>query len=342
MSRMLCRLVATLAAVCASAAFSGCGDGRGELSGGWTAEQLSTRAEYDGIFFIDPDRGFIVGGSFFIDGGIIGATADGGRTWSFSSGLVRAKHGFRLTDIVFLDRFTGIIAGSHGVILRSADRGRRWHVAWRGLRSTDHLLDLFFLDDGRHGWAVGHTSLLATTDGGASWAPATADREVGGSSVHFIDPERGFVAGTFGRIFATADGGGSWRVATQPTGTGQPDLLGITFVGPNLGWAVGESGTILHTTDGGASWRRQASGVRSRLCAVEFVDSNRGWAVGNDRGSSRSVILGTTDGGERWTIDHEIEGELLRTVHVLDDEHGWAVGERPEHGPQALLRLSPR
>jgi photosystem II stability/assembly factor-like uncharacterized protein len=323
-------------------ATGGCGWGTDERSGGWTTEQLPTRAEYESVFFIDPDRGFIVGGNFFIDGGIVGATTDGGRTWSFSSGLVRAKPGFRLTDIVFLDRFTGIVAGSHGVILRTVDRGRRWHVVWRGLRSTNHLLDLFFLEDGLHGWAVGHTRFLATTDGGASWAPATTDREVGGGSVHFIDRDRGFVAGKFGRIFATTDGGGSWRVATQPTGTGQPDILGITFVGPNLGWAVGEGGTILHTTDGGTSWRRQATGVRSRLCAVSFVDSDNGWVVGHDRGTSSSVVLRTVDGGRSWTVDHELDGELLRTVHFLDAEHGWAAGERPEHGPQTLLRLSPR
>jgi photosystem II stability/assembly factor-like uncharacterized protein len=323
-------------------ALGGCGWETGERSDAWTPEQLPTRAEYEAVFFLDPDRGFIVGGSYFIDGGIVGVTADGGRTWSFSSGLVPAKPGFRLTDIVFVDRFTGIVAGSHGVILRTVDRGRRWHVAWRGRRMTNHLLDLFFLDDGRHGWAVGHTRFLATTDGGASWVSATSDPDVGGSAVCFTDSNRGFVAGKFGRIFATADGGESWSVVTEPTGTGQPDLLAITFAGPHLGWAVGEGGAILHTTDGGASWRRQPTGVRSRLCAVSFVDSERGWAVGHDRASSSSVVLRTIDGGERWAIDQDLDGELLRTVHFFDAEHGWAVGERPEHGPQTLLRFSSR
>lgn len=318
-------------------ALAGCGGGSD-----WYVEELPTHAEFEDIAFLDPDRGFMVGGSYFIEGGIIGATTDGGHTWSFQSGLVRAKAGFRFTGIAFIDRFTGVIVGSHGVILRTVDRGQHWHVAWRGSGTYNHFLDLFFLDDGQHGWAVGHGGFLATANGGLDWAPAAPERDVGGSSVHFTDPEHGFVAGKFGGIVATQDGGETWGVVTTATGTGKPDLLGITFVGLNLGWAVGENGAILHTADGGRSWGWQTSGVRSRLCAVSFVDTNHGWVVGQDRGSSSSVILRTADGGQRWEIDHEIEGELLRTVSFLDASHGWAVGERPEHGAQRLLRFNPR
>jgi photosystem II stability/assembly factor-like uncharacterized protein len=308
----------------------------------WDVEELPTRAEYEGVVFLDSDYGFIVGGNHFIEGGIIGVTTDGGRSWEFESGLVRAKAGFRFTDIVFVDQSTGFIAGSHGVILRTVDRGQRWHIAWRGSGTLNHFLDLFFLDDGQHGWAVGHSGFRTTSDGGLSWAPAASDRDVGGSSVFFIDRDHGFVAGKFGRIFATDDGGESWTVVDRPTGTGQPDLLAITFVGPNRGWVVGENGAILHTRDGGRSWDWQTSGVRARLCAVSFVDPNLGWVVGHDRSASSSVILTTTDGGERWEIDHEIDGELLRTAAFLDASHGWAVGERPEHGAQRLLRFNPR
>lgn len=319
------------------AAISGCA-----VQPDWVAEELPTRAEFEAIAFLDPDHGFIVGGNYFIDGGIIGSSADGGRSWEFASGLVRAEAGFRLTDIVFVDRFTGVVSASDGIILRTVDRGQRWHVAWRGKGRANHFLDLFFLDDGRHGWAVGHSGLVASTDGGVTWAPAAADRDVGGASVHFVDAERGFVAGKSGRILATGDGGASWTVVDRPTGTGQPDLLGITFVGPSRGWVVGENGAVLHTSDGGRSWRWQTSGVRSRLCAVAFVDPMNGWVVGHDRADSSSVILRTTDGGEHWRVDAEIEGELLRAISFLDASHGWAVGERPEHGPQRLLRFNPR
>lgn len=331
--KVVCRLPATLVPL----VLLGCAVGDD-----WVVEELPTRAEYESIAFLDPDRGFIVGGSYFIEGGIVGTTTDGGRSWEFDSGFVRAKAGFRLTDIVFLDRFTGVMCGSHGVILRTVDRGQHWHVVWRRSGSFNHLLDLFFLDDGQHGWAVGHSGFLATADGGLSWGSAVSDRDVGGSSVHFIDLERGFVAGKFGRIFATEDGGESWAVVTTSIGTGNPDLLGITFVGPNLGWAVGENGAILHSTDGGRRWERQTSGVRSRLCAVSFVDPLRGWAVGHDRADSSSVILRTTDGGDHWTVDQRVDGELLQTLTFLDASHGWAVGERVGHGAQRLLRFNPR
>jgi len=314
-----------------------CGAGPGI---GWIEERISTRAEFGGVHFLDPDRGFIVGGSYFIDGGLIGATEDGGRSWEFQSGFVRAKKGFRLTDVVFLDRFTGIAVGTHGVILRTTDRGRHWHPVRQHTGVTDHLFDIFFLDQ-RLGWAVGFLGMVHTTDGGRSWSRLGETRAVSGAAVYFLDRETGMVADTGGRIHRTSDGGESWQVITDRRQTGTADLLDLEFLGPSLGWAVGTEGMILHTTDGGRSWSRQDSGVRARLHAVAFPSLDHGWVVGSDRESSSSVLLRTSDGGATWRTDLVVRGELLHELFFLDDNHGWAVGERPEHGPQALLRYRP-
>jgi len=313
---------------------SGCGAGSG---GGWSEERLATRAEFKGIFFLDPARGFVVGGSYFIDGGIIGVTEDGGGNWSFQSGLVNAKAGFCLNDIVFLDRFVGIAVGSHGVILRTTDRGRNWHPVLPYSGATSHFFDLFFLDE-RHGWAVGFNGVVHTMDGGLSWLRLGERRAVSGNAIHFFDPSLGLVAGKHGRIHLTTDAGEIWTRVTEADRTGTDDLLAMTFVGPMRGWAAGSEGTILHTNDGGHTWRRQHSGARGRITDIAFVDPNRGWALAADRSTSSSVILSTSDGGATWREDRRVEGELLQSLFFFSDSHGWAAGERPEHGAQALLR----
>lgn len=314
-----------------------CACSGGGLGDGWTAERLSTRAEFDGVFFLDAERGFIVGGDYFIDGGIIGSTSDGGTTWDFQSGLVKAKPGFHLTDVVFLDRFVGIAVGTHGVILRTTDRGRHWHVVRPFSGGTDHLLDVTFIDE-LHGWAVGFSGIVHTTDGGQNWSRLGPPRTISGSAVHFHDLLQGVVVGKHGRINLTADGGETWTEVSDPDRTGTADLLDLSFVGPFRGWTVGTEGTILNTSDGGRTWRRQESGVRSRLIGINLVDPNRGWIVGADRETSSSILLHTRDGGMTWGSEGLVEGELLRAVFFSDPGHGWAVGEKVEHGPQALLR----
>lgn len=312
---------------------SGCGAHNDK----WSEERISTRAEFRGICFIDPDRGFVVGGNYFIDGGIIGATEDGGRTWSFQSDLVPAKAGFSLNDVVFLDRFVGVAAGSHGVILRTTDRGRHWYVARPYTGGTDHFHGLHFLDES-HGWAVGFNGVVGTTDGGQSWSWLGERRAISGNAVHFFDPEHGLVAGKHGRISITSDGGETWVPVTNAEQTGTEDLLTMTFVGPMRGWTGGTNGAILHTRDGGRSWKRQPPGARGRVTDLAFVDPNQGWALVADRSTSSSTILHTTDGGETWREAHRVEGELLNAMTFFDPTRGWAVGERPEHGPQVVMR----
>lgn len=80
----------------------------------WVAEELGTRAEFGGVFFLDEDRGWIVVGGIFVEGGILGTTTDGGRTWSFKSGITRPSHratSFHLNAVWFLDEKTGFIVG---------------------------------------------------------------------------------------------------------------------------------------------------------------------------------------------------------------------------------------
>ena len=107
--------------------------------------------------------------------------------------------------------------------------------------------------DALHGWAVGDGgTILATTDGGATWEPQSS--------------------GTTDALFAASPSptprtAGRWARRHHPRhhrrrrhleaaelGHERTYLTAVAFADATHGWAVGDDGTILATTDGGATW----------------------------------------------------------------------------------------
>ena len=175
--------------------------------------------------------------------------------------------------------------------------------------------------DAQRGWAAGwNGTILATSDGGASWVPQTSNTSEHLWSVAFADGQRGWAVGGRGTILATADGGASWEPQTSNT---TEYLLSAAFVDGQRGWAVGGNGTILATTDGGASWAPQTSNTTEYLRSVAFVDQQRGWAVGHN-----GTILATADGGASWAPQTSNTTEGLSSVAFVDAQRGWAVGSK--------------
>lgn len=323
----------TLLACCA-----GC-----ETSEPWTEQPMATDATFRDIFFLDSSRGWIVGGGYPVEGGIIGSTVDGGRTWTFESGLIggsRRSHSLYLQAVQFLDEQRGFIAAGNGRILRTVDGGKHWHPVHRGSR---FLFDLQFVDE-LQGWAVGHSSLLRTTDGGESWKlqePSDTEPRVSGRAIQFLDRDLGWVVGGAGAIYQTSNGGESWR-RMRPPKSGEPVLTALSFVDVHRGWVVGEHGTVLHTVDGGWTWSQQITGTDAYLTGVHFFDQSEGWAIGFRRDDSSSILLRTENGGTTWKPHRGVEGQALHALFFLGHDRGWAAGERLRPHTQRLLRYEGR
>ena len=137
------------------------------------------------------------------------------------------------------------------------------------------LRAVYFLDQSR-GWVAGSNgTLLATTDGGATWkklSPLTKDTF---QDVYFADDEVGWLVVTrdifklksneaASYLLKTEDGGTTWRQVLLSGEDPNARLVRLVFADAQHGWVFGESGIVFGTHDGGRSWSesRLPEGVR--------------------------------------------------------------------------------
>ncbi len=336
----------------------------------WQAIQVPTDADFTGLWFSDSLNGWLSGGGWAIEGGIVGRTRDGGRSWRFESGILGSERGVALGRIQFRDSLRGCVTVGYGDVLVTEDGGTSWRPAGiPGIRSGT-LFDIQFVDRWS-GYAAG-TRVLHTEDGGETWRTrfisASENGYLRANAVHFVDESRGWLVSHGGTLARTEDGGRNWQPVPLPLRQGErPTLWDVTFVDARYGWVVGERGNLFHTRDNGDSWQLADRGVpvvrvipkgeprrprevvpeletepdRLTLAAIQFADAEHGWAVGYYPDVAESVVLRTDDGGESWVTEHVEPGELLRSLFVLDRDHAWAAGDRARSAPQVVLRYSP-
>lgn len=363
-----------LAAFALLLAAGGCGQRSAPPASAWNALPLGTTADFRGIWFVDSDHGWIVGGHYQVPGGLLGRTRDGGRSWQFTSGIAPGVSGAAwsgLSAVRFFDAQRGLVGSANGAIFATTDGGENWAPVQHGGGTIGALAGFDFIDP-ETGWAVGAGGVQRTQDGGLRWSRTTARRSasrVSGRAIRFLDAQVGWLVGMHGVLMYTEDGGFNWEHATTPLGDGErPNFEDVYFADTRHGWVVGEGGTILATVDGGDTWVRQDTGVPDArpapkpermqrsgkvelvdtgdrtpgltLSSVRFVDARRGWVAGHYAGLGRSLILRTDDGGASWRVEADIAGEELRTLFVQGSDRLWAIGMRVREGPQAIYRRS--
>jgi photosystem II stability/assembly factor-like uncharacterized protein len=198
------------------------------------------------------------------------------------------------------------------------------------------LRAVYFVDEAR-GWAVGSKgALLATTDGGRTWALRRAPTEDTLRDVYFVNADDGWLVcdrsiyllrmkeDQRSYLLRTKDGGASWS-RVEVTGAETDVLLTrVAFVDEARGWAFGEMGALYATTDGGASWRRETLPTKHLLLGGAFLAAGQAWLVG-----AGNTILYNPDGGE-WRAGSSpvVTATRFNAVSFVGERRGWAVGER--------------
>ncbi len=172
-------------------------------------------------------------------------------------------------------------------------------AAQQALSQSGTLTGVQFVSASR-GWVVGARQILATTDGGHSWAVQQTGN-LGLASADFIGNDTGWAVGA-DTLLTTSDGGQRWTALPEPC----PVIRSVHFASATVGFAIAggaplepgslaptSGGQLLASTDGGRSWTRLPAPANPQ--SVCFANSQDGWL------GAGGALYRSTDGGAAWT-----------------------------------------
>lgn len=282
--------------------------------GGTWENQYMSLPGYDltGIFFLNPSKGFAIGGS--VNGLPMLITTNGGGEWSKDSSVIGILDG-RWHKIKFIDTLHGWVS-TLDYIYRTTNGGDNWtkFTIDNDVNGDYGITDFIFLNP-QIGWASTGRGLYKSLNGGVTWIKINAGMFKG---IHFFDSLKAI--GTSERKYlVTTDGGYSWE--TNYASITENTLYEVDFIDSCYGWAVGTGGEIINTIDGGNSWQKQNSSTTNWLRQVEFWNKDIGWIVGFG-----GIVLRTTNGGLFWDKRIVSSDYYLEESSFINTQKGWAVG----------------
>lgn len=267
----------------------------------WKLQASGVRGRLECVFFLDRQRGWIVGGE--VDPytqttrAILLSTEDGGRKWlnDARTGLpaIRRIHFFDDKQGWALCRPTTVFPTG---LFVTTNGGKSWRPAHGPAERTWLDADFFDPNNGVVVGPAGSLMLLRRQTLEPATLPPLGLRNLRG--VRFEDPQHGWLVGDGGLVLRTEDYGRSWQAPEGEFPAEAKDVFDWRSVAVSNGgvWIAGAPGTrILHSSDGGRRWEWQPTACSTPLQHVHFLDERRGWAVG-----SLGAILATTDGGRVW------------------------------------------
>jgi photosystem II stability/assembly factor-like uncharacterized protein len=215
-----------------------------------------------------------------------------------------------------------------GYIFYSEDSGSSWMTQFAN--SDYNFSDVYFTDS-LNGWVVGWSEVLHTNDGGANWEMQQLPNPLGldVSAVFFINPDTGWIAGSYRTIYVTYDGGENWILQQPHQFSGSLWLYDICFCDSQRGCAVGgrlgmtEQGVIYNTIDGGLTWIQHLPEASKEFSTVHYLSQDTIWAGDQSGRFYRSV-----DGGLNWDFYMIFWGQVSYSIedfHFFDDNHSIAL-----------------
>lgn len=267
------------------------------LATGW--KKVSTSIGGSDIFFINNSTGYLAGSSIY-------RSTDGGNNWQEvykpSNSISNIAMGSELNAV--------FIPGSSQVIV-TKDGG----VSFNIVTIADMISDAFFVNANTV-YAVG-AKFWKSTDAGSTWTKLSDLPSGGGgySSLHFLNDQYGWVAGT-GGPYKTINGGITWEQKTNPIFNLSSGNVFFTDV--NNGY-LSDGIIVGKTSNGGNSWSRVFTGTTSYQ-DLHFISTSTGYIADG------SYIYKTEDGGNTWIKVVALPQNGLIELHFTDASHGWACG----------------
>ena len=192
-----------------------------------------------------------------------------------------------------------------------------------------------FVDQG-HGWAAGAGRIMATSDGGRTWA-----RQYSGTAalqqLDFTDAAHGWAAGQ-GTLLRTTDGGATWTALPAPQLNGHCQALSsVHFVSPDLGYAIAAGSGRRQYRHGRAGRRRAAAAHHRRRHDLGAGSRRAGRAAGRLlQQSARRVRRRSRPD----LAHHRRRGDLVAGVHRAGRGTGPGARRRAAGGDTPELQCA--
>lgn len=155
-----------------------------------------------------------------------------------------------LMDIWFKNEQEGLILGTYGTLLRTADGGKTWESLYDKIENTDGLNLYGITRSGDDLFMAGEWGILyRSEDFGRTWQTLESPYE--GSYFSILgDPEGGFVTafGLRGNIFYSLDRGETWHRSENDN---TAPLLGGAFLADGSFCIIGADGMLHRSSDRG-------------------------------------------------------------------------------------------
>lgn len=312
-------------------------------------------AWFRALHFLNPLEGYAVG-----DFEKIFKTTDGGATWDTLSWTAATAPYVRYTDVVFLDKMVGYVAG-HEVdnilmnfdftefVLKTTDGGQTWSKTvvpvigdYRTLLLQFTNADTCFV---HFKDTQGHDQMWNSADGGDSWLPRTPPLD----KIYATCWVDGLTGLAYGRdfsyeyhLFRTEDGGAYWAPVEMPVFDNQMrDVIREFAFSGNRGFAVGDGGNLMTSADKGKTWESRNKAFPN-FFSLDFPSENIAYASGS-KGFFKS-----DDGGENWSFRENSDSLTVADMEFKDNANGYFYGFRnlyyriSEGGDSARLLHLPR
>jgi photosystem II stability/assembly factor-like uncharacterized protein len=316
-----------------------------DASAQWIPQNSGTINNLYSFFFTDVNTGYAAG-----DAGTLLKTSDGGLNWTVQSSGTDSD----LKAIYFPTALTGYAAGD-GVIIKTTNGGETWLSLKDTIIANGTWISIDFTGPSTGYFAGSYYNLaciLKTYDEGNNCSiiyqdqtpppPHTLSSYL--SSIHFIDPNTGFVAGQrtwdtgttggyTGLFFKSSNAGVDWDYANNnlefhsfSSVCFTDSLTGYLISSIYIGWFCWID-SLIKTTDGGINWSKTNIGSITgnlNIKSIFFTDADTGFIVGI---GINGKILKTEDGGESYFLQNSGTTKSLNSVFFTDSHTGYIAGD---------------
>lgn len=214
------------------------------------ATGVAGNRHFNGVYFVDSNIGYIVGGNKSGDSiQTILKTNDGGVNWS----VQRDNLGSWLNSIYFTDSNTGFAVGDNGTLLKTTNGGLNWNaITITGGVGTRNYKKIYFTSNAV-GFIVGGNpqndsirTILKTMDAGLTWNVILDEINPMLNDLDFSNTSSAISVGNNGVALFSLNSGETWTTLNIPDSINDNrDIFAVDFLNSDFGIVAGVAGKLL-------------------------------------------------------------------------------------------------